>query len=115
MLVSETTSAELVVVLMYGVAVAEIVTIRGVTYVLKHDAQSALPDRVGTALPMTARGKDQPPRQVMQMIAFTSKTIVCIACCGSCGCSCDKGDEKLSTSKQHFSGMNDNVLVESGF
>jgi len=44
----------LVVVLRNEVAVLTIITVGGVKVVRKYDAQSALPDRVGIALPMTA-------------------------------------------------------------
>ncbi len=51
----EISTVSLIVVLMTLVFVTDIVDIGGVKVVRKYDAQSALPERLGTALAMTAK------------------------------------------------------------
>lgn len=50
----EVSTVSLIAVLMTLVFVTDIVTVGGVKVFRKYDAQSALPERVGTALAMTA-------------------------------------------------------------
>ena len=51
----EISTVSLIVVLMTLVFVTDVVTVGGVKVVRKYDAQSALSERVGTALTMTAK------------------------------------------------------------
>lgn len=53
----EISTVSLIVVLMTLIFVTDIVTVGGVKVVRKYDAQSALSERVGTALTMTAKKK----------------------------------------------------------